>query len=105
MPFHAPIPEKQQAKKDKLASGMGQVAQAEKLMQIAFQLPSAVLIGWLLGLWAQHLTGQKWPMVVGILFGCASGLLLVVRTAIAAEKALGKEEQSAVQKKDTKKDA
>jgi len=55
-------------------------------MQIAFVLPSAVVIGWAAGAWADYLLHQKWIVIVGIVLGCISGLVFVVQTAIAAEK-------------------
>ncbi len=55
-------------------------------MQIAFVLPSAVLIGWLGGALADHLLHQKWIVIAGVIFGCISGLVYVVRMAVAAEK-------------------
>jgi F0F1-type ATP synthase assembly protein I len=69
-----------------LSSGIGGLIEAEKLLQIAFVLPSAVFIGWLGGALADHLLHQKWIVVVGIILGSISGLVFVVQTAVAAEK-------------------
>ena len=84
MPFHRAIPESKQPVKS--ASGLSAYVEAEKLMQIAFVLPSAVLIGWLGGALADHLLHQKWIVIVGIILGSISGLVFVVQTAVAAEK-------------------
>ncbi len=84
MPFHRPIPESKQPAK--ATRGFGALVEAEKLMQIAFVLPSAVVIGWLAGAGADHLLHQKWIVIVGIVFGGISGLFYVVQTAVAAEK-------------------
>ena len=90
MPFHRAIPEsKQPAKKP---GGLRAYVEAEKLMQIAFVLPSAVLIGWLGGAFADHLLHQKWIMIVGIILGSISGLVFVIQTAVAAEKSSVRED-------------
>jgi F0F1-type ATP synthase assembly protein I len=84
MPFHRAIPESKQPAR--AHSGLSAYVEAEKLMQIAFVLPSAVLIGWLGGAFADHLLHQKWIVIVGIILGSISGLVFVVQTAVAAEK-------------------
>ena len=90
MPFHRAIPDSKQP--DKSRSGFGAYVEAEKLMQIAFVLPSAVFIGWLGGALADHLLHQKWVVIVGIILGSISGLVFVVQTAVAAEKNSRKED-------------
>jgi F0F1-type ATP synthase assembly protein I len=84
MPFHRAIPESKPPAK--APSGFASYVEAEKLMQIAFVLPSAVVIGWLGGALADHLLHQKWIVIVGIILGSISGLVFVVQTAVAAEK-------------------
>ena len=84
MPFNRPIPESKMPKK--ASSGLGAYIEAEKLVQIAFVLPSAVGIGWLGGALADHLLHQKWIVIFGIILGSISGLVFVVQTAVAAEK-------------------
>ena len=90
MPFHRAIPDSKQP--DKSRSGFGAYVEAEKLLQIAFVLPSAVVIGWLGGALADHLLHQKWIVIVGIVLGSISGLVFVVQTAVAAEKNSRKED-------------
>lgn len=68
------------------SSGLGAYIQAEKLMQIAFVLPAAVVIGWLGGWWLSDHFHQKWMELAGIFFGCMTGLVYVIQTAIAVEK-------------------
>jgi uncharacterized membrane protein YfcA len=70
----------------KASSGMGAYIQAEKLMQIAFVLPAAVVIGWIGGWWLSNHFHQKWMELAGIFFGCMVGLVYVVQTAVAVEK-------------------
>jgi ATP synthase protein I len=88
VPFHNPIPEDKRRGKDQPGGGgmMGSWVQAEKLMQIALVLPCAAFLGWLAGSWADRHFHQSWMTVVGILFGCASGLVYAIRIAIAAER-------------------
>jgi F0F1-type ATP synthase assembly protein I len=82
MPFHRPIPDAKP--RIKPVSALASLVEAEKMMQIAFLLPSAAFVGWLLGAWADSLLHQTWIAVVGIIFGGVSGLVYVVRLVIAA---------------------
>jgi len=84
MPFNRPIPETKPT--GKLASGIGAVVEAEKAMQMALMLPSAVFIGWLAGAWADHHFHQSWMEISGVVLGAVSGLVYIVRTVISAEK-------------------
>jgi F0F1-type ATP synthase assembly protein I len=84
MPFQNPAPENKT--QGKTAGGFQSLVQAEKLMQIAFVLPSAMIIGWLVGAWADNKLHQSWITIVGVIFGCISGLYYVIRLAMDAEK-------------------
>jgi F0F1-type ATP synthase assembly protein I len=86
MPYNDPIPERKTSK----GGGLQSLVQAEKLLQIAFVLPSAMIVGWLLGAWADSKLHQTWLTIVGIIFGCISGLVYVIRLAIDAEKGGGR---------------
>jgi F0F1-type ATP synthase assembly protein I len=92
MPYHRPIPERESKPKEN--GGLHSFVEAEKLMQIAFLLPSAVLVGWLGGAWLGHIFHLKWMMMAGILLGCVSGLVVVIRQAMAAEKASYKADET-----------
>lgn len=87
MPYHNPIPERRSSSKTGI--GFQSLVQAEKLLQVAFVLPSAMVIGWLAGAWADSKLHQSWLTVVGIIFGCISGLFYVIRLALDAERAVG----------------
>ena len=96
MAYNRPIPEREPQKK--LQGGMQNLVQAEKLLQIAFVLPSATVIGWLAGAWADERWHQSWMAIAGIIFGSVSGLVYVVRMALDAEKsAMSKEKNTDVQ--------
>ena len=69
-----------------LAGGIGGLIEAEKLMQIAFVLPAAVLVGWGGGWWLGNALHQKWIEIAGVILGCISGLVYVIQMAILAEK-------------------
>jgi F0F1-type ATP synthase assembly protein I len=73
----------------KMAGGINSLVQAERLLQVAFVLPSAMVIGWLGGAWADSKLHQSWITIVGVIFGCVSGLFYVIRMAMAAEKSAG----------------
>ena len=84
MPFHRPIPATKQH--DSLSGGIKGLVEAEKLMQIAFVMPAAVLIGWAAGWWLGSHLHQKWIEIAGVVFGCVAGLVYVIQMAVAAEK-------------------
>jgi F0F1-type ATP synthase assembly protein I len=84
MPFNRPIPESRQRKKP--PGAFDAWVQAEKLMQIAILLPSAAFVGWLIGAWLDNRLHQEWIAIFGVVFGAISGLVGVVRMAIAAER-------------------
>ncbi len=92
MPYHNPIPERKA--RGKAAAGFESLVQAEKLLQVAFVLPSAMVIGWLAGAWADMKLHQTWLTIVGVVFGCFSGLFYVVRLAMDAEKGAGAKDES-----------
>jgi len=83
MPFHRPIPDNQSRRKT--SAGLEGLVQAEKLMQIALLLPSSAFIGWLAGSWADNRFHQSWMGIAGCIFGGISGLVYVVRLALASE--------------------
>jgi ATP synthase protein I len=82
MPFHNPIPDPKPPGKN---SGIvGSIAQAERMVQIAFILPCAGFIGWLAGAWLGKHLHQSWMPMAGIVLGIVSGLIGAIRMAIAA---------------------
>lgn len=80
-------------------SGLSLYVQAEKMLQIAFVLPCALVIGWLLGAWADKWLHQSWMTIGGVILGCVSGLVFVVRMALAAEKSSGPDAAAGPDKK------
>ena len=52
MPYNSPMPEREPRKK--VPGAMQNLVQAEKLLQVAFVLPSATVVGWLAGAWADQ---------------------------------------------------
>jgi hypothetical protein len=84
VPFNRPIPESKRPRRSPAA--VDAWVQAEKLMQIAILLPAAAFIGWLAGAWLDSRLHQGWIAVFGVAFGGISGLVGVVRMAMAAER-------------------
>lgn len=84
MPFHRPIPDSSQ--RGKRSSIIDAIVQAEKMIQIAFVLPCATFIGWLIGLWLDRLLHQSWLAIVGLIFGGISGLVYAIKLAVMTEK-------------------
>lgn len=79
-----------------ISGGIAGLVEAEKLMQVAFVMPAAVLIGWAAGWWLGNHLHQKWIEIAGVVFGCVSGLFYVIQMAVAAEKntRMGDEDQN-----------
>jgi len=98
MPFHNPIPESRQPAKS--SGGLGSLVEAEKLMQIAMVMPSAVLVGWGLGYLGDHKLHLRWMTASGVIFGCAAGLVYVIQLAFAAERASQRRDTSATGQSD-----
>ena len=78
--------ERQRPKSDSDGGGFKSLVEAEKLMQVAFVLPTALLICWALGWWIAGRTHQKWIEIAGIIFGCIVGLVYVIQMAVAVER-------------------
>jgi ATP synthase protein I len=74
-----PNPEKPQR-----SAGLDTLVKAEKLTQIAFVLPAAVLIGWGGGALLDRWLHQDWIYIVGLILGAAAGLFEAVRQALRA---------------------
>ncbi|HEX3470745.1 MAG TPA: AtpZ/AtpI family protein [Silvibacterium sp.] len=81
--MHAPNP-KSEPKKAQNGAAMDTLVKAESLLQIAFVLPAAVLIGWGGGVLLDRWLHTHWIYIVGLLLGAAAGLLEVVRQALRA---------------------
>jgi ATP synthase protein I len=80
-----PNPDRSKAQRGNApGSGMHTLVQAESLLQLAFVLPAAVLIGWGAGALLDRWMHTHWLYIVGLLFGSAAGLVEVVRQALRA---------------------
>ena len=84
MPFNRPIPDPKP--RSNSSTGLSALVEAEKLMQIALLLPSSAFIGWLIGAWADSRLHTSWIGIAGIVFGGVSGLVYVVRLAVASSR-------------------
>jgi F0F1-type ATP synthase assembly protein I len=95
MPFHAPIPEDKSQTGDgrRDSGGVASLVQAEKLMQIAFLLPCAMLIGWGAGWWLDHHFQMHWATIAGLVFGLIAGMVSVIRMALGAGNAPAKRDK------------
>jgi len=84
MPYNRPIPDS--AQRGKRSGIVGAIVQAETMIQIAFVLPCATFIGWLLGLWLDRVLHQSWIFIAGLVLGGASGLIYAIKLALMTEK-------------------
>jgi ATP synthase protein I len=79
------------AAEKKEPEGMKILVEAEKLMQIALILPSAVFVGWLPGAWLDLHLHQSWMAPVGMVFGGISGMVCVFRMVTDTGKRIEKQ--------------
>jgi F0F1-type ATP synthase assembly protein I len=84
MAFNNPPPTKPGGKRDD--GGLGTLIRAERLTQIAFILPVAVFIGWILGVALDKWLHQNWIYIAGIILGSAAGFVQIFRLVAAAGK-------------------
>ena len=84
MPFNRPLPDSDS--NPKRSSGIDAIVKAETGIQIALILPSAVVICWLLGAWADRHYHQSWISIVGVVFGAISGLVYIIQYVIRADR-------------------
>jgi ATP synthase protein I len=90
MPFHSPIPEDKQPgesnsrSNSRRSGGMDSLVKAEQLMQIAFVLPCAMVLGWGIGWCFDHYFHLHWALAVGLVLGIVAGMVGAIRMAIAA---------------------
>jgi len=54
--------------------------QVGRYSQLALVLPSATVVGWLLGTALDHWLHRSWISIIGLLLGSAAGLIEVIRT-------------------------
>jgi ATP synthase protein I len=82
MPIDPPNPQGSGNKPDD--GGMQTLLQAEKLTQIAFVIPAALVVGWIFGALLDRWLHTHWIYIAGLIFGAAVGLAEVVRMALSA---------------------
>lgn len=92
MPQDSPIPEPKSPKPSALTQG---IAGAERLIEIAFIMPAALVIGWLIGAGLDKWLHQHWIYILGIVFGFVAGFIEVLRSAIRYSNKSSKEDRDA----------
>ena len=88
MPQEIPTP-----KPGKRSGAVDGLVRAERLLQIAFILPAAVVVGWLIGAGLDKWLHQTWIYLPGILLGATAGFIEVFRLVLSNEKAMEKEDR------------
>lgn len=81
------------SKPAKRSGAMDGLVRAERLFQIAFILPAAVLVGWLIGAGLDRWLHQHWIYLPGLLLGAVAGFIEVFRLVQNNEKAMEKEDR------------
>lgn len=59
---------------------------AQSLIQIALLLPSATVIGWLIGVALDRWLNRHWLYIAGLLLGAAAGFVQIFRVLISLDK-------------------
>lgn len=83
MPEDKPKPEASSGQRSGLVDGL---VRAERLMQIAFILPVAVVVGWAIGAGLDKWLHQHWIYLVGVVLGSVAGFIEVFRLVQRNEK-------------------
>jgi F0F1-type ATP synthase assembly protein I len=60
--------------------------QAGRMSQVAFVLPAATVVGWLLGTAMDHWFDTSWISLVGLVLGIVAGFVDLIRTVISNSK-------------------
>ena len=60
--------------------------QAGRMSQVAFVLPAATVVGWLVGSGMDHWLHTSWISLVGLVLGIVAGFVDLIRTVIANSK-------------------
>ncbi len=68
-------------KKDKAAGGLGNLVQAESMVQLALAVPAGCFVGLLIGAWLDRHFHQHWIVVAGMLLGAAAGFVQIFTAA------------------------
>ena len=63
---------------------MHSLVQAEQIMQIAFVLPCALVVGWGMGWCVDHFLHTHWATIVGMMLGIVAGMVSAIRMAMVA---------------------
>jgi ATP synthase protein I len=63
--------------------GPNSLVKAERLMEIAFILPAAVLVGWLAGAGLDRWLHQHWIYLAGIVLGIVAGFIQIFRLVLS----------------------
>ena len=62
------------------------IIQAARYSQLAFTLPAATVVGWLIGAALDKWLHTTWLYLVGLIVGIAAGFVELLRTVMAREK-------------------
>ena len=76
-----PIPPPEPSNSSPGKPGLGNLVQAESMMQIALAVPAGCFVGLLAGAWLDRHYHQHWIVVLGMLLGAAGGFIQIFTTA------------------------
>lgn len=62
------------------------LVQAGEISQVAFVLPAATVVGWLVGAGLDRWLHTRWLWMAGLLLGIVAGFVDLIRTVLANSK-------------------
>ena len=62
------------------------LAQGLRYTEIAFYIPAAIVVGYLVGLGLKHWLHRDWLVVAGVVLGVAAGFVQMIRRALQLSK-------------------
>jgi len=62
------------------------VQQVARYSQLAFVLPAATVVGWLLGVLLDRWLHTTWLYLAGLILGIVAGFVELIRTVVSSEK-------------------
>lgn len=71
MPEESPNPNSQDSKQ----KGLGNLVQAESMIQLGLAIPAGCFVGILLGSWLDRHFQQHWMAITGLFLGAAGGFI------------------------------
>jgi F0F1-type ATP synthase assembly protein I len=84
--MNAPVPEHRKNTEENGPRGESWYVLAARYSHLAFVLPCAVFVGWLIGAGLDHWLHTRWIVIPGVIFGMVVGMMEIIRVATRGER-------------------